>query len=155
MARAHLIPQLMRAVELAFLQQTCGDCKLFKRLERVASLPALSTQVSLTRGPSRAHLRVSANFVATTFQSGRGRAADGVIENISQGGAFIRVEDCHAFSAADQVILTILLPADFSGLNRPVLLQGVGIVSRVDPQKAGVALRFKRDFEFFERVNVV
>lgn len=154
MSRAHLIPQLVRAVELAFLQQACMECKLFKRLERVVSLPALSTKVSLTRGPSRALLRVSANFVATTFQSGRGRAADGVTENISQGGAFIRVEDWHAFSAADQVVVTILLPADFSGLDRPVVLQGVAIVSRVDPQKAGVALRFERDFEFFERVNV-
>jgi PilZ domain len=154
MSRAHLIPQLLRAVELAFLQQTCMECKLFEQIERAVSLPALSTQVSLMRGPNRAHLRVSANFVATTFESGRGRAADGVIENISQGGAFIRVEDCHAFSAADQVIVTILLPAEFSGLDRPVVLQGVAIVSRVDSQKAGVALRFERDFEFFERINV-
>jgi hypothetical protein len=102
----------------------------------------------------RAHLRVSANFVATTFQAGRRWAAEGVTENISQGGAFIRVEGWHAFSAADEVILTILLPADFCGLDRPVVLQGVAIVSRVDPQKGGVALRFKRDFKLFEGVNV-
>ena len=50
MARAYLIPQLMRAVELACVQQTCTDCKLFKQLERVPSLPALSTQILLTRG---------------------------------------------------------------------------------------------------------
>jgi c-di-GMP-binding flagellar brake protein YcgR len=102
----------------------------------------------------RAHLRVSASFVATTFQSGRGRAAEGVTENISQGGAFIRVEDWHAFSTADQVIVTILLPAEFCGLDRPVVLQGMAIVSRVDPRKGGVALRFKKNFKFFERVNL-
>lgn len=101
----------------------------------------------------RAHLRIGSHFVATTFQSGRGRAAEGVAENISQGGAFIRVEDWHAFSAADQVIVTILLPADFCGLDRPVVLQGAAIVSRVNPQKGGVALRFERDFRFFECVN--
>jgi hypothetical protein len=102
----------------------------------------------------RVHVRVSASFVVTTFQSGRRQAAEGVSENISQGGAFIRIDDWHAFSPADQVILTILLPADFSGLDRPVILQGLAIVSRVDPQKAGVALRFERDFTFFERVNL-
>lgn len=102
----------------------------------------------------RAHLRVSANFVATTFQARRGCAAKGVTENISQGGAFIRVGDWEAFSAADKVIVTILLPAEFCGLDRPVVLQGMAIVSRVDPWKGGVALRFKKNFKFFERVNV-
>jgi hypothetical protein len=52
MSRAYLIPQLMRAVELESLEQACVHCKLFKALERAASLPALSTQVLLTRGPS-------------------------------------------------------------------------------------------------------
>ena len=103
----------------------------------------------------RGHLRLSANFVATIFQSGRLRTADGVTENISQGGAFIRVEDWHAFSAADQVMVTILLPADFSVLNRPVILQGMAMVSRVDPKGGGVALRFERDFQFFECINVM
>jgi PilZ domain len=102
----------------------------------------------------RAHLRVSANFVATIFQTGRRRAAEGVTENISQGGAFIRVEDWHAFNAADQVTITIVLPADFCGQEMPIALRGVAIVSRVDPQKGGVALRFERDFKFFERVDV-
>ena len=102
----------------------------------------------------RAQLRVSANFFATTFQSGRGWATEGVTENISQGGALIRVDDWHKFSPADHVIVTLLLPADFCGLDRPVVLQGVAIVSRVDPEKGGVALRFERDFKFFEGVNV-
>jgi hypothetical protein len=52
MSRAYLIPQLMRPVELECLEQACVHCKLFKRLERVVSLPAISTEVSLTRGPS-------------------------------------------------------------------------------------------------------
>ena len=34
-------------------------------------------------------------------------------------------------------------------------MQGMAIVSRVDPQKRGVALRFERDLKFFERVNAV
>ena len=63
----------------------------------------------------RSHLRSRTNFVATLFQSGRRRAVEGVTENISQGGAFVRVEDWHAFSAVDQVVVTILLPADFCG----------------------------------------
>lgn len=103
----------------------------------------------------RAHVRGSANFVATIFQSGRRPATEGVTENTSQGGAFRRVEEWQAFSAADQVIVTILLPADFCGQEMPIALQGVAIVSRVDPQKGGVALRFEREFKFFERVNVL
>ena len=102
----------------------------------------------------RAHLRVSGNIVARIFKPGWGRAAEGVTENISQGGALIRVDDWHKFSPADHVIVTLLLPADFCGLDRPVVLQGVAIVSRVDPEKGGVALRFERDFKFFEDVNV-
>jgi len=50
MERAYLIPQLMSAVKLTFLQQTCMDCKLFKPRQRVLSLSALSTWVSPTRG---------------------------------------------------------------------------------------------------------
>ena len=52
MERAYLIPQLMSAVQLTFLQQTCMNCKLFKQRQRVLSLSALSTQVALTHGPS-------------------------------------------------------------------------------------------------------
>ena len=63
--------------------------------------------------------------------------------------------DWHAFSVEDQLIVTILLPAAFSGQEVPMSLQGMAIVSRVDPQKRGVALRFERDLKFFERVNAV
>jgi len=63
--------------------------------------------------------------------------------------------DWHAFSVEDQLIVTILLPAAFSGQEVPIGLQGMAIVSRVDPQKRGVALRFERDLKFFERVNAV
>jgi hypothetical protein len=102
----------------------------------------------------RAHLRVRANFGAAILKSGCLRAAKGVTQNISQGGAFIQTEDWQAFSVEDRATVTIMLPAGFSGQDVPIGLEGMAIVSRVDPQHGGVGLRFERHFKFLERVNV-
>jgi hypothetical protein len=101
----------------------------------------------------RVHLRISSNFGARISKSGLDRPASGVVENISQRGAFVRTEDWHAFGVKDRAIVAIVIPAGFSGQEVPVELRGMAVVTRLDRQRGGVALQFERDFKLFERVN--
>jgi len=103
----------------------------------------------------RAHVRISSKFGARISKPGWFRPAEGVTENISQRGTFARTEDWRAFGVKDQAIVTILLPASFSGQEVPVGLQGKAVVTRVDHQKGGVALRFESDFKVFKPVNAL
>jgi len=103
----------------------------------------------------RAHLRIGSKFSARISKPGWFRPIEGVAENISQRGTFVRTEDWHAFGVEDQAVVTILLPPSFSGQERTVGLQGKAVVTRVDHQKGGVALRFDRDFRAFESLTAL
>jgi hypothetical protein len=98
---------------------------------------------------------MSSKFGARISKPGWFRPAEGVTENISQRGIFVRTKAWHVFGVTDQAVVTILLPPNFSGHVKTVGLQGKAAVTRVDPQQGGVALQFERDLKFFERVNVV
>ena len=102
----------------------------------------------------RAHLRICLKFSARISKPGWFRPVEGATENISQRGAFVRTEDWHAFGVKDQAVVTILLPPSFSGQERTVGLQGKAVVTRVDHQKGGVALRFEREFRAFKPLIV-
>jgi hypothetical protein len=103
----------------------------------------------------RAHLRICLKFSARISKPGWFRPVEGATENISQRGAFVRTEDWHAFGVKDQAVVTILLPPSFSGQVKTVGLQGNAVVTRVDQQKGGVALRFDRDFSTFEPLKAL
>ena len=103
----------------------------------------------------RAHLRIGSTFSARISKPGWFRPVEGVTENISQRGTFVRTEDWHAFGVKDQAIVAILVPASFSGQEKTVGLQGKAVVTRVDHQKGGLALRFDRDLRAFEPLNAL
>ena len=98
----------------------------------------------------RAHLRIGSKFSARISKLGWFRPIEGVTENISQRGTFLRTDDWHAFGVKDQAVVTILLPPSFTGQVTTVGLQGNAMVTRVDHQKGGVALRFDKEFRAFE-----
>ena len=102
----------------------------------------------------RAHLRIFLKFSARIAKPGWFRPVEGATENISQRGAFVRTEDWHAFGVNDQAVVTILLPPSFTGQVKTVGLQGSAVVTRVDHQKGGVALRFDKEFSAFEPLNL-
>ena len=101
----------------------------------------------------RAHLRIDSKFRARISKPGWVRLTEGVTENISQRGTFLRTDDWHAFGVKDQAVVTILLPPSFTGQVKTVGLQGNAVVARVDHQKGEVALRFDKEFRAFEPLN--
>ena len=98
----------------------------------------------------RTHVRIGVKFSARISKPGWVRLIEGVTENISQRGTFLRTDDWHAFGVKDQAVVTILLPPSFTGQVKTVGLQGNAMVTRVDHQKGGVALRFDKEFRAFE-----
>lgn len=103
----------------------------------------------------RVYLRIGSKFSAWISKAGWPLPVEGVTENISRRGTFVRTEDWHAFRVKDQTVVTILLPPSFSGQERTVGLRGNAVVIRVDDQKGGVALQFDRDFRAFESLNAL
>jgi hypothetical protein len=52
------------------------------------------------------------------------------------------------------MIITFLLPPEFTGQDRAIGLQGEAVVARVDPMRQGVGIEFVRSFRQFEQVSV-
>jgi FHA domain len=84
-----------------------------------------------------------------------GVRADGESENLSQGGAFIRTVNWDLFKPRDEIIITFLLPPEFTGQDCAIGLQGEAVVTRVDSLREGVGIEFLRSFRQFEQVSVV
>ncbi len=102
----------------------------------------------------RKHLRLARHFPAKLSKMGLYSPVAGVTENVSQGGAFVKTSDRHVLQIHDRTILTIFLPPDFTGQDKTIGLQGSAIISRVDPEKDGVGVRFSTDFKHLRRVRV-
>ena len=75
-------------------------------------------------------------------------------ENVSQGGAFVKIGDQHAFQTDDQIVLTFFLPPDFTGQDKTIGLQGSAVVSRVDQASEGVGVQFQKEFRRLRQVEV-
>jgi len=101
------------------------------------------------RRSTRLHRQFGAHIRCQT-----GARADGESENLSQGGAFIRTENWDLFKAHDEIVITFLLPPEFTGQDRAIGLRGEGVVSRVDSLREGVGIEFVRNFRQFEQVSV-
>jgi hypothetical protein len=101
------------------------------------------------RRSTRLHRQFAAHIRSQT-----GVRADGESENLSQGGAFINIENWDLFKARDEIIVTFLLPPEFTGQDRAIGLQGEAVVARVDSVRQGVGIEFVRSFRQFEQVSV-
>ena len=101
------------------------------------------------RRSTRLHRQFAAHIRCQT-----GVRADGESENLSQGGAFISVEHWDLFKARDKIIITFLLPPEFTGQDRAIGLQGEAVVTRVDTLRQGVGIEFLRSFRQLEQVSV-
>lgn len=98
-------------------------------------------------------MRVQREFVAQIFNAKHAYQTEGVTENVSQGGAFVKTKDWHAFQPGDQTILLLFLPPSFTDRNKSVGLRGVAIIKRIDQKNEGVALEFAKDFQDFEKIE--
>lgn len=80
---------------------------------------------------------------------------EGVAENLSQGGAFIKTTDWRSFQTNERTLITIFIGPEFSGQDATIGLQGEAVISRVDPENEGIAVRFTKSFKQFEPIDRV
>jgi hypothetical protein len=83
----------------------------------------------------------------------KGSSIEGVTENISQVGTFIKTKDWKTLKTDDQVSVAISLPSVFSEQYATVEMVGPGIITRVDEENEGVGIQFIRSFKQFKRVG--
>ena len=103
----------------------------------------------------RRHVLINRQFVTQISTHRSDYETLGVTENISQGGAYIKVEDWRAFQIGDQAVITFLLPSSFTDRGKTVGLRGEAEVKRVDQENEGIALEFSRYFQEFEKIDHV
>ena len=101
----------------------------------------------------RKQVRLNQRFSVRFCKVGLYFPVEGVTENFGPCGAFIKVNDLHAFHLHDQIILTLSIPPSFSGQEKTIGLQGPARIVRLVGDNEGVAVKFSRPLKQFERTN--
>ena len=96
--------------------------------------------------------RLPYNFPVQLSSRGKAPLFGGITVNLSQDGALVRTQGWPSFQVDDQALITILLPATFTGHDAAVGLRGTATVIRIDQANEGVALRFGKRLRQFDRV---
>ena len=99
----------------------------------------------MTSRERRKHVRIQRQFEARLFNAKVRYETEGLTENISQGGVYVKTRDWRSFRSGDQAIVTLFLPPSFTDRDKIFGLRGNAIVRRVDEKNEGVALEFSRD----------
>ena len=107
----------------------------------------------MTSRERRKHVRIQRQFEARLFNAKVRYETEGLTENISQGGVYVKTRDWRSFRTGDQATVTLFLPPSFTDRDKIFGLRGTAIVRRVDEQNEGVALEFSRDFQEFEKIE--
>jgi hypothetical protein len=112
-----------------------------------------SIQIQGDFAERRKNARLDRHFSAKFCKVGVYFPIDGVTENIGPCGAFIKLNDLHAFQLHDQIILTLFIPPSFSGQEETIGLQGPARIVRLSGDNEGVAVKFSRPLKQFEKTN--
>lgn len=102
---------------------------------------------------NREYMRCTGHFPAKLSKGQKCSFIEGVTDNISQVGTFIKTEEWGNFKTDDQVSVAISLPSVFSEQYATVEMVGPGIITRVDEENEGVGIQFIRSFKQFKRVG--
>ena len=107
----------------------------------------------MTSRDRRKYVRIQRQFDIWLFNAKVRYETEGVTENISQGGAFVKTRDWRAFRIGDQAVVTLFLLPSFTDRDKTLGVRGNAIVKRVDEQKNGIALEFTRNLTEFEKIE--
>ena len=107
----------------------------------------------MTSRERRKHVRIQRQFEARLLNAKFSYETEGLTQNISQSGVYVKTRDWRLFQSGDQAIVTLFLPPSFTDRDKIFGLRGNAVVRRVDKQNEGVALEFSRDFQEFEKVD--
>jgi hypothetical protein len=97
--------------------------------------------------------RVRCNFMLTLFNEKLNLFVQGVTVNLSQYGAFVRIQPHFSFRTGTPITVTVFLPPEFTGQDEAIRLQGEAVISRVDEANRGIAVEFCKALRQFERVD--
>lgn len=101
----------------------------------------------------RENIRTRSSFAVKLVKEGLNFSFAGRAVNLSQKGAFIKLNNRLSFHAHAPVILTVFLPPDFTGRNKTIWLQGDAVITRIDPDNGTIAVEFIKTFREFERID--
>jgi hypothetical protein len=97
--------------------------------------------------------RVRCDFMVTLFNEKLNLFVHGVTVDLSQYGAFVRIQPDFSFRAGIPITITVFLPPRFTGQDEAIRLQGEAVISRVDEANKGIALEFRKALRQFERID--
>lgn len=98
----------------------------------------------------RKHERLKVQFKTILSQMGLNVPVEGITENLSQGGAFVKTSKWPNFQINDKAVVAFFLPPSFSKLDEVVGLEGMAEIARIDQVHGGIGLRFTKDFKHFK-----
>ncbi len=100
----------------------------------------------------RKYPRLRKSFEVQLAKVGLDRSFKGTSVDLSQGGAFIKVDKWRSFRAKDPAKIAFLLPPEFTGQEKTIRLKGRAVIARVDHKNRGIAVEFTRTLKQFEPV---
>lgn len=98
----------------------------------------------------RKHERLKVQFKTILSQMGLNVPVEGITENLSQGGAFVKTSKWPNFQINDKAVVAFFLAPSFTGLAETIGLHGTAVVTRTDKENEGIGLRFTKNFTHFE-----
>ena len=97
--------------------------------------------------------RLKKSFQVQLIKEGLEHYFQGICVNLSQGGAFIKIDKWLSFHAKDRAEIAFLLPPEFTGQEKIIRLTGGAVILRVDHINKGIAVEFTTNLRQFEPVN--
>ena len=98
----------------------------------------------------RRHERLNLNLQTTVSSNRLNPPIEGVTENLSQGGAFVKTGHWSNYQTNNKVLVAFFLPPSFTGYNETISVKGTAEIVRVDQENEGIGLRFAKYFRNFE-----
>ena len=98
----------------------------------------------------RKYPRLRQAFHVELSKEGSSHSLGGTSVDVSQGGAFIRIEQWQTLKANDYAVIAFSLPPDYTGQKKTIRLQGEAVITRVDQKNKGIGVKFTRKFRNFE-----
>ena len=98
----------------------------------------------------RNYPRLVTVFKVALTTADRTSEIEAVTHDISQTGSLILTPHWHTFAQGVRTDLRFFLPPDFTGQQDTLILQGSGVVRRLDAERGAIALEFLRPLRTFD-----
>ena len=98
----------------------------------------------------RKYIRTLNNFRTKITLIRTSREVDGIILDLSQGGAFITSHSWPDFQKNEQAEMRLFLPPEFTGQSDTLTLTGPAVIKRVEQDRQGVAVKFLKELKAFK-----